>query len=236
MKRLHPIISTGSSGLNELLNGGFVAETMYLLYGEAETGKTTLAIQCAINCARIGYKTIYLDSESTFYAKRLMQISSGDAQKVAPEIILAKPKTFKEQTAILDRLDEYLTEKVGLIIVDTITALYSAEVGGESRETFKLNRELNRQLACLAQIVKTRKVAALITSQVRSVFMEQEGELEPVARRVLKFWANVVINLKLTSQRGVIKAVLEKHPQQLRPQSCLIQIVEEGIEDYARQS
>jgi len=236
VKRLHPIISTGSSGLNELLNGGFVAETMYLLYGEAETGKTTLAIQCAINCARIGYKTIYLDSESTFYAKRLMQISSGDAQKVAPEIILAKPKTFKEQTAILDRLDEYLTEKVGLIIVDTITALYSAEVGGESRETFKLNRELNRQLACLAQIVKTRKVAALITSQVRSVFMEQEGELEPVARRVLKFWANVVINLKLTSQRGVIKAVLEKHPQQLRPQSCLIQIVEEGIEDYARQS
>ena len=236
MKLLRPTISTGSSGLDELLSGGFAAETMHLLYGEAETGKTTLAIQCAVNCARIGYKTIYVDSEGTFYAKRLMQIASSDGEKVAPEIILAKPKTFKEQTAIFDILDEYLTEKVGLIIIDTITALYSAEVGGESKETFKLNRELNRQMACLAQIVKTRKVSALVTSQVRSVFMAQEVEFEPVARRVLKFWSNVVINLKLTSQRGVIRAVVEKQPRRLRPQSCLLQIVEEGIRDYARPS
>ena len=236
MKRLRPTISTGSSGLDGLLNGGCAAETMHLLYGEAETGKTTLAIQCAVNCARTGYKTIYVDSEGTFYAKRLMQIASSDAQKVAPEIILAKPKTFKEQTKIFDSLDEYLTEKVGLVIVDTVTALYSAEVGGESKETFKLNRELNRQMAYLAQIVKTRKVSALVTSQVRSVFMAHEAEFEPVARRVLKFWSNVVINLKLTSQSGVIRAVLEKHPERLRPQSCLLRIAEEGIIDYVHPS
>ena len=222
--------------MDELLGGGCAAETIHLLYGEAETGKTALAIQCAVNCARMGYKTIYLDSEGTFYVKRLMQIASGDARKVAPEIILAKPKTFREQTRIFDGLDEYLTEKVGLIIVDTVTALYSAEMGGESKETFRLNRELNRQMACLAQIVKTRKVSALITSQVRSVFMAQEVEFEPVARRVLRFWSNVVINLKLTSQRGVIRAVLEKHPQHLRPKSCLLRIAEEGIKDYARPS
>ena len=233
MKRLHPTIATGCGGLDELLNGGLAAETMHLLYGEAETGKTTLATQCAVNCARIGYKTIYVDSEDTFRAKRLMQIASVDAQKVAPEIILARPKTFKEQTAIFDRLDEYLTEKVGLIIVDTITALYSAEVGGESKETFKLNRELNRQLAYLAQIVKTRRVPALVTSQVRSVLMAHEAGFEPVARRVLKFWSNVVINLKLTSESGVIRAILEKHPQHLKPESCLLRIVEEGIKDYA---
>lgn len=227
------MIPTGSSGLDELLNGGLAAEAMHLLYGEAETGKTTLAIQCAIQCARMGYKTIYVDSEGTFSGKRLTQIASNDAKEVAPNIVLAKPTTFKEQTIILDKLDEYLTEKVGLIIVDTITALYSAELGGESKETFKLNRELNRQMACLAQIAKTRKVATLVTSQVRSVFMAREVDFEPVARRVLKFWSNVVINLKLTPQSGVVRAVLEKHPQRLRPQSCLLRIVEEGIKDYA---
>lgn len=232
MKHLRPQIPTGSDGLDELLNGGLAAETMHLLYGEAETGKTTLALQCAVNCAKMGYKTIYIDSESTFSAKRLTQIASGTVQEVAPNIILAKPTTFKEQTAILDKLDRYLTEKVGLIVVDTVTALYSAELGGASKETFKLNRELNRQMAYLAQIVKTRKVVGLVTSQVRSVFMAHEVDFEPVARRVLKFWSNVVIDLKLTSQNGVIKAVLEKHPQRLRPQSCLLRIVEEGIKDY----
>lgn len=232
MKRLRPSIPTGSDGLDELLNGGLAAETMHLLYGEAETGKTTLALQCAVNCAKMGFKTIYIDSEGTFSAKRLTQIASGIVQEVAPNIILSKPTTFKEQTAILDKLDEYLTEKVGLIVVDTITALYSAELGETSKETFKLNRELNRQMACLAQIVKTRKVVGLVTSQVRSVFMAREVDFEPVARRVLKFWSNIVIDLKLTSQSGVIKAVLEKHPQRLRPQSCLLRIVEEGIKDY----
>jgi DNA repair protein RadB len=232
VNRLRPTIPTGSSGLDELLNGGLAADIMHLLYGEAETGKTTLAIQCAVNCTRAGYKIIYIDSEGTFSAKRLTQIASKDVQEVAPSIILAKPATFKEQTAILDKLDEYVTEKVGLIIVDTITSLYSAELGGETKTTFKLNRELNRQMACLAQIAKTHKIATLVTSQVRSVFMAHEVNFEPVARRVLKFWSNVVINLKLTSQNGVIRAVLEKHPKRLRPQSCLLRIVEEGIKDY----
>ena len=232
VKALSPTIPTGSDRLDELLNGGLVADFMHLVYGEAETGKTTLAMQCAVNCARMGFKTIYIDSEGTFSAKRLTQIASDDAQKIASYIILARPASFKEQSAILDKLDSYLTEKVGLIVVDTVTSLYSAELGEESKSTFKLNRELNKQMAYLAQIVKTRKIAALATSQVRNVFTAREVNLEPVARRVMKFWANVVINLKLTPQNGVVRAVLEKHPQRLQPTSCFLRIVKEGIKDY----
>jgi DNA repair protein RadB len=229
---LNPTISTGSNRLDELLNGGLTAEFMHLVYGEAETGKTTMAIQCAVNCARMGYKTIYIDSEGTFSARRLTQIAASDAKEIASHIILARPATFKEQSAILDNLDSYLTEKVELIVVDTISSLYSAELGEESKSTFKLNRELNKQMAYLAQIVKTRKIAALVTSQVRSVFTAHEVNLEPVARRVMKFWANVVISLKLTQQNGVVRAVLEKHPRRLQPSSCFLRIVEEGIRDY----
>jgi DNA repair protein RadB len=233
---LNPTISTGSNRLDELLNGGLTAEFMHLVYGEAETGKTTVAIQCAVNCARMGYKTIYIDSEGTFSARRLTQIAASDAKEIASNIILARPATFKEQSAILDNLDSYLTKKVGLIVVDTISSLYSVELGGESKSTFKLNRELNKQMAYLAQIVKTRKIAALATSQVRNVFTAHDVNLEPVARRVMKFWANVVISLKLTQQNGVVRAVLEKHPRRLQPASCFLRIVEEGIKDYEQLS
>jgi DNA repair protein RadB len=231
---LNRTISTGSDRLDELLNGGLSPELVHLVYGEAETGKTTMVIQCAANCARAGYKTIYIDSEGTFSAKRLTQIAAGDIKEIASDIILARPASFKQQSAILDKLDSYLTDKVGLIVVDTISSLYSAELGEESKSTFRLNRELNRQLACLAQIAKTRKIAALVTSQVRSVFTAREVNFEPVARRVMKFWSNVVIDLKLTPQDGVIRAVLEKHPQRMRPESCFLRIVEEGIRDYER--
>ncbi|HVP40353.1 MAG TPA: ATPase domain-containing protein [Candidatus Krumholzibacteriaceae bacterium] len=233
---MNPTISTGSNRLDELLNGGLTAEFMHLVYGEAETGKTTVAIQCAVNCARMGYKTIYIDSEGTFSARRLTQIAASDAKEIASNIILARPATFKEQSAILDNLDSYLTKKVGLIVVDTISSLYSVELGGESKSTFKLNRELNKQMAYLAQIVKTRKIAALATSQVRNVFTAHDVNLEPVARRVMKFWANVVISLKLTQQNGVVRAVLEKHPRRLQPASCFLRIVEEGIKDYEQLS
>lgn len=236
MNALNPTISTGSNRLDELLNGGLTAEFMHLVYGEAETGKTTVAIQCAVNCARMGYKTIYIDSEGTFSARRLTQIAASDAKEIASNIILARPATFKEQSAILDNLDSYLTKKVGLIVVDTISSLYSVELGGESKSTFKLNRELNKQMAYLAQIVKTRKIAALATSQVRNVFTAHDVNLEPVARRVMKFWANVVISLKLTQQNGVVRAVLEKHPRRLQPASCFLRIVEEGIKDYEQLS
>lgn len=236
MNDLNPTISTGSNRLDELLNGGLTAEFMHLVYGEAETGKTTVAIQCAVNCARMGYKTIYIDSEGTFSARRLTQIAASDAKEIASNIILARPATFKEQSAILDNLDSYLTKKVGLIVVDTISSLYSVELGGESKSTFKLNRELNKQMAYLAQIVKTRKIAALATSQVRNVFTAHDVNLEPVARRVMKFWANVVISLKLTQQNGVVRAVLEKHPRRLQPASCFLRIVEEGIKDYEQLS
>jgi DNA repair protein RadB len=181
VKALNLTIPTGSDRLDELLNGGLAPELMHLVYGEAETGKTTLAIQCAVNCARIGHKTVYLDSEGTFSAKRLIQIAAGDTKEIASYIILARPTSFNEQSALLDKLDSYLTEKVGLIVVDTITSLYSAELGEESKNTFKLNRELNKQMAYLAQIVKTRKIAMLVTSQVRSVFTAREVDFEPVA-------------------------------------------------------
>jgi len=229
---LRPIISTGAGGLDELLNGGLLAENMHLVFGEAESGKTTLAIQCAVNCARIGYKTIYIDTEGTFSPKRLAQIASENVEEIASCIILARPSTFREQGAILDKLDEYVTEKVGLIVVDTVTALYSSEVGGEKKKTFKLNRELSRQMAYLAQIIKGRKVPSLITSQVRSVFMADEMSVEPPARRVLDFWSDVVISLRLTSQSGVVRAVLEKHPRKSLSQSCFLRIGREGILDH----
>lgn len=228
MQRLVP---TGCGSLDELLGGGFPADGVSLVYGEAETGKTSLAIQCAINCARMGYKSLFVDSDGTFSSKRLSQIAYYDYEKISPFMILMKPTTFQEQVRAIDNLDNYITRKFGLMVVDTITSLYRVELEGP-KETFALNRELNRQIAFLTQIVKTHKVAALITGQVRSVFLGEEISMEPVATRVLKFWSDVVLNLKQTGQTRVIKVLLEKHPERKRSASCYVKIERTGICDY----
>jgi DNA repair protein RadB len=228
-------ISTGCKAIDKILEGGISFESVSLIYGEAETGKTTLAMQCAINCAVKGYKTLFVDCDGTFSAKRLSQMASEKFKDIAELIILMKPNNFREQTLVIDQLADYITKNFGLLIIDTITGLYRARVAESPEKTFELNRELNRQMALLAQIAKTQKICVLLTSQVHSILNEAHIGIEPVATRVLKFWADTIIAMKPTENPRIIKAVLEKSPKKtkkVQPLTCHLQIGETGIHEY----
>ncbi len=205
-------ISTGSNCIDSCIGGGILPDTVTLIYGEPETGKTTLAIQCAFYCANQNLKVLFIDCDNTFYAKRLSQIAGDKFDEVAERIILVKPKDFKQQTAVVDQIQDYSPNNVGLILIDTFTSLYSAKVSETLSKTkgFDVNRELNRQLAILAQMVKIRKIPVIITSQVRSVLNDQNPSVRPVATRVLKFWADTIIALKPTENPQTIKVTVEK--------------------------
>ena len=221
-------IPTGCKTIDRHLNSGISPGSVNLIYGEAETGKTTLATQLAVNCALQGKKTLFMDCDGTFSGKRLSQIAAGEFDKIAELIILMKPQDFTEQVATMDRLTEYLTDHFGLVVIDTLTSLYRARIAEHPRKTFELNRELNRQLALLSQISKMHRIAILITSQVMASFKEERISIEPVATRVLKFWADTIINLKPTENNQTVKLILEKTS---KPQSavCYLRIAESGM-------
>jgi len=225
-------ISTGVKCIDSNIDGGISPQTVTLIYGEAETGKSTLAMQCAVHCALQNLKTLFVDCDNTFYAKRLNQIAGDKFDAVAEQIILTKPKDFKEQTALIDNIQDYIAKNFGLIIIDTFTSLYGAKVSETSGKAFTINRELNRQLAILAQTAKMRKIPVIITSQVRAAFdNEQNSSVRPVATRVLKFWADNIIALKPTEFPQTIKVTLEKTTLNTQEATCYIQIVESGIKD-----
>jgi RecA/RadA recombinase len=224
-------IRTGSKCIDSNLGEGISPKTVTLIYGEPETGKTTLAIQCAVSCASQNYKTLFVDCDNTFSAKRLLQISADKFDQIAEQIILVKPKDFREQTAVVDRIQEYTEKNFGLIIIDTFTTLYGAKVAELSGKAFNVNRELNRQLAILAETSRIRKIPIIITSQVRSVFDDQMFSVRPVATRVLKFWADIIIALKPTGYTQIIKAVLEKKGAEIGEVMCYVQIGANGISD-----
>ncbi len=226
-------LQTGCISLDKLLGGGFPAKTISLIYGEAETGKTSLVIQCAVACARRGIKSLFIDTNGIFSYERLLQIAEYDFEKIAPLLNLARPITFQEQSRAIDSIEKIVTNKFGLIVVDTITSLYSVELNG-TEETYCANRELNRQLAVLTQVAKTCGLAVLVVSQVRSIPFGETFEMKPMATRVLNYWSDIILNMKQTGQIRVIKILREKHPKIKGKGAIHIKIENSGISDYRR--
>jgi len=224
-------IPTGCISLDRALEGGLPPSSITLLYGEAETGKTTLAMQCAVSSSRMGFKTLYIDSDGTLSPERLSQVASQDFEEVSDSIMIARPSTFAEQAEIVDNLEKYVSKGFGLIVFDTVTSLYRSELANK-KETFNLNRELNRHVASLAQIAKALDLSVFLISQVRSV--PTELEVVPVATRVLKFWSEAVIMLARTGPGRIVKASVEKRGGKEAKLAFYLVIEEDGVHDYGR--
>ncbi|HEX3561067.1 MAG TPA: ATPase domain-containing protein [Pyrinomonadaceae bacterium] len=60
-----PRMGTGVEGLNDILEGGFPANRIYLVEGEPGTGKTTIALQFLLEGARLGEAGLYVTLSET---------------------------------------------------------------------------------------------------------------------------------------------------------------------------
>ncbi|MFQ6076501.1 MAG: AAA family ATPase [Candidatus Bathyarchaeia archaeon] len=224
-------IPTQCLALDKALRGGIPLGQVTLVYGESKTGKTTLAIQCSVSCARRGLKALFIDADHTFFPARLSQIAPNDLDTVSPDILIFRLESFVEQSALMERLDSYATKGVGMVVVDTVTSLYRAGLGVEG-EPFRLNRELNRQLAYLTQTAKTRGVAVLITSQVHTIPAGEgsSGRVEPVATRVLRYWAENILRLGVAPRPRLREARVERiFGRDTEGASCYFLLDENGV-------
>lgn len=209
-------ISTGCRSLDEILGGGVLLGKVTLIYGEASTGKTTLAMRSVVNYLkpeRRGasplQRALYVDSDGKFSLARFSEIAGDDVNKLLEKLVLSMPKSFSEQTRIIEGLISFITKNIRLVVLDTVTSLYSEEIASTGK-IFPLNRELNRQLAYLKDAAEAQDLAVLILSQVHSTFQSDESSITPVSSRLLRYWPDIILRIDLTPQDGVRTAFLEK--------------------------
>ena len=81
-------IQSGSSLLDEALEGGLDAGSIFHIYGPGGVGKTTLALQFMIDVTRKGNRVLYVNSEGKFPLVRLKQMSTTDFDRVSPLITI----------------------------------------------------------------------------------------------------------------------------------------------------
>lgn len=224
-------LPTGCPPIDELLGGGFRFGEVSLVYGEASTGKTTLALSCITRHLQADpwAKAFYVDSDQKLSTQRMIQIAEGD-EGLLERLLIWRPADFRQQTEVIEDMRDILPTASAPLVVDSVTGLYRLEAGDPSR-TFRSNKELNRNLGFLAEAAKSRKAAVLVTGQVRSI-LGDTPQVEPVAQRLLRYWSETVLKLESTSIQAVRQATLEKPADE--PRSVRFRLAETGLEEVER--
>ena len=164
-----------------------------LIYGEASTGKTTLAKMAAIEYSKQG-KVIFLDTENGFNTDRLRQLTSN-FNDVLKSIILINAKNFFQQHQAIKNMGSI--KKVSLIIVDTIGANYRVYVKNDYK---KANAILKTQINALKKIGE--KIPVLIITQVYSDL--KSGLLNPIGGKIVTNDADTIIRLEKKPRKIII--------------------------------
>jgi len=225
-------LPTGCAPLDEMLGGGFRFGDVSLIYGEASTGKTTLTMSCVASHLRGDRwaKAYYLDSDRKLSTKRLLQVADGD-DGILERLLVWRPEGFSAQAELIEGLPDLLPAKETPVVVDSITGPYRLEAG-DSKRTFRANKELNRQLGFLSETAKTRDAAVLVVGQVHGILDSDSSQVEPVAQRLLRYWSDTVLKLESTSMVSIRQATLEKPADP--PRACRFKLSETGLEEVAR--
>ncbi len=236
-------LNTGSSNLNNILNGGWASMEVTELAGEYATGKSQTCFTAVATAflppeegglrfdENIGVAII--DTENTFSIKRMMPIFRRfdvDPKQAEDRIWIARPKNAYHQLKAIEKLVKIVKDlNVKLVVVDSLTKLPRADFTGRGQL-------YERQRIIMAMVEKLRRLAimynlvVLVTNQVVAVPDMRFGrKYEPIGGHVLAH--NVDTRLLLSRGSKNIRKVKIIDSSWLPPSETKIIITDAGIAD-----
>lgn len=201
-------IRSGTTIMDWLLEGGYEKDVLTCIFGPPGSGKTNLVLLAMANSTSLkGKKIIYIDTEGNFSTTRFKQVCA-DYEEVLGRTIFLTPISFEEQRKAFEKLRKIGTEKVGLIILDSVAMLYRLELG-KTRDVYNVNRELGLQLSYLTEIARKKNIPVLVTNQVYAD-LNKEGATKMVGGDILRYSSKCLIELTRLAG-GVRQVTLRKH-------------------------
>ena len=218
-----------NSSLDVLLDGGFEKGTVTQVFGSPSSGKSNVTLTLAVNVAKNNRKVVYIDTEGGISIDRIKQISGPHFSNVANNIIVFEPTDFLEQTETLRSIDVWIRkhhEEVDLIVLDSAVALYRVE----DMKSYKLSKELRKQVQLLSNIARKYDIAVVITNQIYNSFDDEgNSEVRAVGGDILEYISKVIIKLERGEEINQRVATLKRHRSIPEGKSVTFFITSEGI-------
>lgn len=161
-------ISTGSKALDALLGGGVRTGMLTDVYGPAGSGKSQLCFALCAGCALAGRKALFIDTAGTFRPERIVEIAAS--REVLDNITVVRALNTEDQIAAVDKAAD---SDVELVIVDSLTSLFSTEYSGPARHLAVMSH-----MHALALLAINAPCAVVATNMVRAVPQEDGKGIE----------------------------------------------------------
>lgn len=181
--------SSGVPELDRVLGGGLVPGAAILLAGEPGVGKSTLALELAVQMARAGARTLYITGEESASQVKMRADRTGgvhDKLYLAAETDLAAVLTHIEQVA------------PQLVVLDSVQTISAADLDGSAGGV----AQVKEVAAALIRVAKTRDVTTLLVGHVT-----KDGSI--AGPRVLEHLVDVVLHFEgeRSSRLRTVRAV-----------------------------
>ena len=179
-----PRLPTTCEGVDKLLAGGFEQGTVSLVYGEAGTGKTSMALQLSREAIKSypDHVVLFVDTEGLSVERMTQIFGKSDASK----LLMIRPSSLSDlHQTLTNKLEQH--DKISLVVVDTINAYV--------RLSYMKNKQLSsRQFlemtSILQPLAEKGDYPVMITAQV----YEKDGEIGPYFGKSLMHLSKTIIH------------------------------------------
>ncbi len=216
--------STGIPCLDILIGGGLETSIIVQFYGEPAAGKSTAAMAASIATLRNGEDVIYIDTEG-FSIDRFCQLAGDEAELLAERLMLYEPADFTGQDHAVAECARLLADRpgIGLIVLDSATALYRTE-NGPSGEAQK---RLARELIMLLGYARRYDIPVIITNQVFTDI--RTDNLRGLGGTSMHHMSKIIVRFERNDTKRC--AVLEKHRSRPEGAKITFTIEEKGFKE-----
>jgi RecA/RadA recombinase len=197
-------ISTGSRSFDEVLGGGIRTGMITDVYGESGSGKSQLCFSLSANCAKAGMKVFFVDTAGTFRPERISEMTGS--RGILERITVIRALNSQDQ---IDSIKDAINADFRLLVVDTLTSLFSAEYFGPARHLAVMSH-----MHDLASFAIGTDCAVLVTNMIRNAPTEtgKSVQREFLAGSV-SIYSHVKIKLSIVDpSRGWYTAALLQPP------------------------
>ncbi|MCK4480799.1 MAG: PhoH family protein [Candidatus Lokiarchaeota archaeon] len=207
--------------LNKWFNSIKILKGIFSVFGDFGVGKTTFALQTAIDTAKIGKNVMFVYTKPNFPSEKI-QLIKKDSKEILDNIIFVHITNFDElyrvifnfEFLVLNFLNEKMT-KLNFIIIDSITNLYNLELNKDNKKkNYNRNYQLNQILANLTYLNESYGIEILIVNEISRKTRENQIIEVQSGGKVMEFWVkyNLKINKtnKLNERKFIFNNILEK--------------------------